>query len=167
MSEDTTASIQRACEAFAEAADRWREEVLGAPDVYLDVSVRMAPESITVAFGPRGNGTRPGRVERRIIVHVGSQQGPALLNVTAETITHGVWTIIGMIAEAAALGVGRGAARHEWERAYYLRLRGSDTVVMCSGCRAFGARAGRGDVPEGWTGDADDPDELRCPECVL
>lgn len=121
MGEDTNLSVEAAAQAFGEAVRRWREEVPGAPDLYLECVARM-DERVQIPL-PGRTGLKPGRVERRVVVRVGSQQGEVLMEVTASTLTHGVQTVIGMIAECAALGVAGSTARHEWERAYYARLR--------------------------------------------
>jgi hypothetical protein len=170
MGDETTASIEAAAQAFAEAVDTWREQAVGAPDLFLEATMRLQ-ESIDVPLAGHGNGIKPGRVERRITLWprlrgVPVMTGEPFMDVTATTITHGIWTIIGMIREATALGTMGSRARHEWEHAYYLRLRGTPTVVMCAGCRAFGARATEEDVPEGWSRAADDPDELWCGACT-
>jgi hypothetical protein len=115
MGDETTASIEAAAQAFAEAVDTWREQAVGAPDLFLEATMRLQ-ESIDVPLAGHGNGIKPGRVERRITL---------------------------------------------WPR-----LRGTPTVVMCAGCRAFGARATEEDVPEGWSRAADDPDELWCGACT-
>jgi hypothetical protein len=126
---DTGENITAAAEAFDAAARAWRDEVEGAPDLFLEATMRMA-EGHQRAAGRARQRTQAGArgaADQAVADAAGraGDDGRAVHGRDGDHDHARLDVIVGMIRECTALGVVGSRWRYEWEHAYYLRERGS------------------------------------------